>query len=245
MLTTWQWVVGLIVAELIAVLLAYYFFLEPACCNEHTRDPQRRATRPQGLRLHIESGPGSDGGGFKLDMNHSGLQSPRILTLLTTYHNRTAYAKANIEAMEQRADGYKSLVSAKQRGHLLYVLVNAVCLLLSATWYEVFAVVGWDLRPLRLLLSAFSGKKLNEHVFFTYVRTYVRTYVLDAYRIYAVYISRRQGLLSALLLVLSLGSSRTVVTSCAFIIYHLVGSLTVNALYVLRSTWDIRGTGRN
>ena len=176
MLTTWQWVVGLIVSELIAVLLAYYFFLEPACCNEHTRDPQRRATRPQGLRLHIESGPGSDGGGFKLDMNHSGLQSPRILTLLTTYHNRTAYAKANIEAMEQRADGYKSLVSAKQRGHLLYVLVNAVCLLLSATWYEVFAVVGWDLRPLRLLLSAFSGKKLNEHVFFTYVRTYVRTY---------------------------------------------------------------------
>lgn len=38
-------------------------------------------------------------------------QRPRILTLLTTYSNRTAYAKANREAMEERKDGYESVVS--------------------------------------------------------------------------------------------------------------------------------------
>ena len=40
-------------------------------------------------------------------------RSPRILTLLTTYSNRTAYAKANREAMEGRNDGYESVVSAR------------------------------------------------------------------------------------------------------------------------------------
>lgn len=39
-------------------------------------------------------------------------RGPRILTLLTTYSNRTAFAIANKEAMEERADGYESVVRA-------------------------------------------------------------------------------------------------------------------------------------
>lgn len=102
-----SWVVGFVVIELSVVLLAYYFFLEP----HDSRDRQRRASRSQRLRLRIENGPGGGGGGLGLDPNLSGAQSPHILTLLTTYHGRTAFARANREAMETRADGYESLVS--------------------------------------------------------------------------------------------------------------------------------------
>lgn len=54
-------------------------------------------------------------------------RGPRILTLLTTFSNRTAFAKANKEAMEERADGYESVVRAPKRsmqgyGFSFYVL---------------------------------------------------------------------------------------------------------------------------
>lgn len=106
-----SWVVGFVVVELSVVLLAYFYFLEP----HDSRDGQRRAQRTQGLRLHIENGRGGGGAGFEFDLNRSGAQSPRILTLLTTYHGRTAFARANREAMEKRADGYESLVRASHR----------------------------------------------------------------------------------------------------------------------------------
>lgn len=133
--STANWVVGFILAELIVLA---YLSMEPACCNDdhhHNTHVQRGVTRPQSLRLHLQSGgPGNGGGALKIDLNRAGLQqSPRILTLLTTYGDRTAFAKANREAMEQREDGYEALVSAKHRGYLhIYDLPTAVCLLFSA-----------------------------------------------------------------------------------------------------------------
>lgn len=35
------------------------------------------------------------------------------MTLLTTYHKRTAFARANRETIKEREDGYESLVSVR------------------------------------------------------------------------------------------------------------------------------------
>lgn len=76
-----------------------------SCVWHNTR---QGATFAQGVLLNIESGDG----GKEMESNRisSSRQPPRILTLLTTYNKRTVFAKANREAMEQRADGYESLV---------------------------------------------------------------------------------------------------------------------------------------
>ena len=63
-------------------------------------------------QLEFEPRYGRTGSGATpLYLRHG--RRPRILTLLTTYSNRSAYAKANREAMEERNDGYESVVSAK------------------------------------------------------------------------------------------------------------------------------------
>lgn len=63
----------------------------------------------QGVLLDVTAGDGE--GGVEPARESSGHERPRLLTLLTTYNKRTAFAKANREAMEERADGYESLVS--------------------------------------------------------------------------------------------------------------------------------------
>lgn len=70
----------------------------------------RGATFARGVLLEVISGDG--GGRVEPARESSGHTSARILTLLTTYNKRTAFAKANREAMEERADGYESLVSS-------------------------------------------------------------------------------------------------------------------------------------
>lgn len=73
------------------------------------------AQAAQQLDFEPRYGGGDSGSGtthHQQSYQHRG-RSPRILTLLTTYSNRTAYAKANKEAMEGRKDGYESVVSAK------------------------------------------------------------------------------------------------------------------------------------
>lgn len=55
-------------------------------------------------------GDGGDGSAAAHPFYRRHRHGPRILTVLTTYSNRTAYAKANREAIEERKDGYAPVV---------------------------------------------------------------------------------------------------------------------------------------
>lgn len=89
-----------------------FFLLSIARCHYPPDGRTRRGSTvalAQEVRLdvNIADNDWDDEGSW----NMPGTQPLRILTVLTTYNKRTPYAKANREALEEREDGYESLVS--------------------------------------------------------------------------------------------------------------------------------------
>lgn len=90
--------------------MGFYLLCIRGCHHPGWYTMRRGAAFAQGVLIDIASRGG--GRGVESNRNSSADRNgPRILTLLTTYNKRTAFAKANREAMGQRADGYESLVS--------------------------------------------------------------------------------------------------------------------------------------
>lgn len=91
------------------VRVGFYLLWFGCCRHPGWRNIRHGAAFAQSVLFNIKSGDG--GREMESNRNSSGREFPRLLTLLTTYHKRTVFSKANREAMEQRADGYESLVS--------------------------------------------------------------------------------------------------------------------------------------
>lgn len=92
-------------------LLALFALCSLNCFHLAGCELQQLALPKDGVQIEIELDPSATGERGTELSNESTAPPPRILTLLTTYGARASFAKANREAMEEREDGYRSLVS--------------------------------------------------------------------------------------------------------------------------------------
>ena len=99
-------------------MLVFSLIFSFGCFHSFKCIGQELVSHDPGVQIGIES---SGTGGDDPAWSNRSDGYPRILTVLTTYNLRTAFAKANREAMEEREDGYKSLVRIRERPLLVFL----------------------------------------------------------------------------------------------------------------------------